>query len=344
MLHIRGLDSLVSSRTYTIFGVIMFQAFRLLVLCFATLLGQFPSFAQTYPAKPIRLIVPFPPGAGTDALARAISARLTENLGQPVIVENHPGAGATLGTDIVAKAAPDGYTMLLATTSHAINPSIYAKLPFDTLKDFSTVTEVATVPTVLLVHPTVPANTLAEFIALAKANPGAYSMSSSGSGTIFHLAGELFKNMAGIDFVHVPYSGGGPAMYALVGGHVNLLFETTLTALPQLKAGKVKALAAGSPQRIPSLPDLPTFAESGFPSFAAENWYGIYVPAKTPRSIVVKLNKEIVKVLQTQAMRDNFGAQGVQLVGNTPEEHETFLKAEIAKWSRIAKIAHAKAD
>ena len=322
----------------------MLQAIRVLIVCFAALLGHPPAFAQTFPAKPIRLIVPFPPGAGTDALARAISVRLAENLGQPVIVENRPGAGATLGSDIVAKAAPDGYTLLLSTTSHAINPSIYAKLPFDTLKDFATVTEVATAPTILLVHPTVAANTLAEFIALAKAKPGAYSMSSSGTGTIFHLAGELFKNMASIDFVHVPYSGGGPAMYGLVSGQVNLLFETTVTALPQLKGGKVKALAAGSPQRIPSLPELPTFAESGFPEFAAENWYGIYVPAKTPRGIVVKLNTEIVKVLNTKAMRDSFSAQGVQLIGNTPEEHETFLKAEMAKWSRIAKISNAKAD
>ena len=322
----------------------MLQAIRLLILCVVPLLLQVPAFAQSFPVKPIRLIVPFPPGAGTDALARAISVRLAENLGQPVIVENRPGAGATLGTDIVAKAAPDGYTMLLSTTSHAINPSIYAKLPFDTLKDFATVTEVATAPTILLIHPKVPANNLAEFVALARATPGAYSMSSSGTGTIFHLAGELFKNMAGIDFVHVPYGGGGPAMYALVSGQVNLLFETTVTALPQLKAGKVKALAAGSPERIPSLPDLPTLAESGFPDFAAENWYGIYVPAKTPRSIVVKLNTEIVKVLHTKAMRDNFSAQGVQLIGNTPEEHEIFLKAEMAKWSRIAKISNAKAD
>ena len=322
----------------------MLQAIRLLILCVVPLLLQLPAFAQSFPVKPIRLIVPFPPGAGTDALARAISVRLAENLGQPVIVENRPGAGATLGTDIVAKAAPDGYTLLLSTTSHAINPSIYAKLPFDTLKDFATVTEVATAPTLLLIHPKVPANTLAEFVALAKATPGAYSMSSSGTGTIFHLAGELFKNMAGIDFVHVPYGGGGPAMYALVSGQVNLLFETTVTALPQLKAGKVKALAAGSPQRIPSLPDLPTLAESGFPDFAAENWYGIYVPAKTPKSIVVKLNTEIVKVLNAKAMRDNFSAQGVQLIGNTPEEHEIFLKAEMAKWSRIAKISNAKAD
>ena len=322
----------------------MLQAIRLLILCVVPLLLQLPAFAQSFPVKPIRLIVPFPPGAGTDALARAISVRLAENLGQPVIVENRPGAGATLGTDIVAKAAPDGYTMLLSTTSHAINPSIYAKLPFDTLKDFATVTEVATAPTILLIHPKVPANNLAEFVALARATPGAYSMSSSGTGTIFHLAGELFKNMAGIDFVHVPYGGGGPAMYALVSGQVNLLFETTVTALPQLKAGKVKALAAGSPQRIPSLPDLPTLAESGFPDFAAENWYGIYVPAKTPKSIVVKLNTEIVKVLNAKAMRDNFSAQGVQLIGNTPEEHEIFLKAEMAKWSRIAKISNAKAD
>lgn len=322
----------------------MQHAIRIFVLCLIGLFGQGQAFSQSFPTKPIRLVVPFPPGAGTDALARAIAVRLSESLGQPVIVENRPGAGATLGTNLVAKAAPDGYTMLLSSTSHAINPSIYPHLPYDTLKDFATVTEVATVPTLLLVHPSVPANNLAELIALAKAKPGELSMSSSGSGTVFHLAGEMLKTMAGINFVHVPYSGGGPAMNALVSGHVSMLFETTVTALPQLKSGRIKAIAAGSERRISALPDLPTVAESGFPGFGAENWYGIYVPAHTPREVVGKLSREIVNVLQMQAMKDSFTAQGVELVGNTPEQHQKFLEAEMTKWSRIAKVANVKVD
>lgn len=322
----------------------MLQFIRISVLIVVAILSQGSLCAESFPTKPIHLIVPFPPGAGTDALARAIAMRLAESLGQPVIVENRPGAGATLGSNFVAKAAPDGYTLLISTTSHAINPSIYAHLPYDTLKDFATVTQVASAPTVLLVHQSIPATNLAQLIAFAKANPGKLSMSSSGSGTIFHLAGELFKTLAGIDFVHVPYGGGGPAMNALVSGQVSMLFETTVTALVQVKTGRVRAIAAGSANRIPSLPDLPTIAESGFEGFSATNWYGIYVPAQTPREIVTKLNAEIVKVLNTQSMKDNFSVQGVELIGNSPEQHEQFLKAEMVKWSRVAKQSNAKAD
>ena len=325
----------------------MNKAIRILFsLCFTagalTFAGA--AAAQAYPNKPLRMVVPFPPGAGTDMLARTIAAKLADSMGQPVVVENKPGGGATIGTDVVAKSAPDGYTLLLSTTSHAINPSVYAKLPYDTLKDFVTVTQVATVPTVLVVHPSVPANTIKELVAYAKANPGKLNMGSASSGTVFHLAGEYLKSQAGIDMVHVPFKGGGPAMTALLGGQVNVLFETTLTVQPQVKAGKLRALAVGSARRAPSFPEVPTVAESGFPGFSAENWYGVYAPAGTPRDIVMKLNTEIIKALNLPDVKERFASQGAELIGNTPEQHAGFLKTEMDKWEKIAKLSNAKAD
>jgi tripartite-type tricarboxylate transporter receptor subunit TctC len=300
--------------------------------------------AQSYPIKPLHLVVPFPPGAGTDMFARVIANKLCESLGQPVVVENKPGGGATIGTDFVARSAPDGYTLLLSTTSHAINPSVFARLPYDTLKDFVTVTQVASVPIVLVVHPSVPAQSVKELVDYAKSNPGVLNMGSSGSGTIFHLAGELFKSTAGIDMVHVPFSGGGPALAALLAGQVNVLFETSLTVQTYMKAGKLRALAVGSAERAPGLPDVPTMAESGFPGFSAVNWYGVYAPAGTPREIVMKLNQEIVKALNLPDVKERFVSQGAVLIGNTPEQHSAFLKAEMDKWNKITRVSHAKAD
>jgi tripartite-type tricarboxylate transporter receptor subunit TctC len=313
-------------------------------LAIGLLAGSTAASAQGYPSKPLRIVVPFPPGAGTDMLARTIAAKLSDSMGQPVVVDNKPGAGATIGTDVVAKAAPDGYTLLLSTTSHAINPSVFSKLPYDTLRDFVTVTQVATVPTVLVVHPSVPANNIKELVAYAKANPGKLNMGSASSGTVFHLAGEYLKSMAGIDMVHVPFKGGGPAMTALLGGQVNVLFETTLTVQPQVKAGKLRALAVGSAKRAASMPEVPTVAESGFPGFSAENWYGVYAPAGTPREIVMKLNTEIVKALNLPDVKERFASQGAELIGNTPEQHAAFLKMEMDKWEKIAKLSNAKAD
>ena len=313
-----------------------------LAVCWLALAGAVS--AQTYPNKSLRLVVPFPPGAGTDMLARTIAAKLSDSMGQPVVVDNKPGAGATIGTDLVAKAAPDGYTLLLSTTSHAINPSVYTKLPYDTLKDFVTVTQVATVPTVLVVHPSVAANNIKELVAYAKANPGKLNMGSASSGTVFHLAGEYLKSQAGIDMVHVPFKGGGPAMTALLGGQVNVLFETTLTVQPQVKAGKLRALAVGSAKRASSMPDVPTVAELGFPGFSAENWYGVYAPAGTPRDVVMKLNAEIIKALNLPDVKERFASQGAELIGNTPEQHAAFLKTEMDKWEKIARLSNAKAD
>jgi tripartite-type tricarboxylate transporter receptor subunit TctC len=300
--------------------------------------------AQGYPSKPLRMIVPFPPGAGADMFGRAIASKLSESLGHLVVVDNKPGAGATIGTDIAAKAAPDGYTLLLSTASHASNPAVYAKLPYDTLKDFVTITQVANVPTVLVVHSSVPAKSLKELVALAKAKPGMLSMGSSGTGSVFHLAGEMLKSMAGIDMVHVPFKGGSPALTALVSGQVQVLFETTLTVQPFVKAGRIRALAIGGAKRSTNMPDVPTVAESGFPGFAADNWYGVYAPAGTPHDIVIRLNQAIVKALNLPDVRERFTAQGADIVANTPEQHLAFLKAEIEKWDRIAKMSNAKAD
>jgi len=300
--------------------------------------------AQAFPSKPLRLVVPFPPGAGTDMFARVLAHKLSESLGQPVVVDNRPGGGATIGTDIVAKSPPDGYTLLLSTTSHAINPSVYSKLPYDTLRDFATVTQVATVPIVLVVHPSLPVTTAQELVALARSRPGELNVGSSSSGTVFHLAAELLKSTAGIDMVHVPFKGGSPALAALLANQVNVLFETSLTVGPQAKAGKLRPLAVGGLKRSSAMPELPTLAESGFPGFSAENWYGVYVPAGTPREIVKRLNRDIVNALSQPDVRERFASQGAELIGNTPEQHEEFLKAEMAKWARIARLADARAD
>ena len=317
---------------------------RALCLSVCAVIAATAAVAQGYPNKSLRIVVPFPPGAGTDMFARVIAAKLSESFGQAVVVDNKAGGGATIGTDFAAKSAPDGYTLLLSTASHAINPAVYTKLPYDTLKDFVTITQVANVPTVLVVHPSVPANSLKELVALAKAKPGELNFGSSSSGTVFHLAGELLKSMAGIDMVHVPFRGGGPALIALIGGQVQVLFETTLTVIPHVKAGKMKALAVGSLQRTASMPDVPTLAESGYPDFSAENWYGVYAPAGTPRDIVMKLNHEIVKALNMPDVKERFTSQGADIIANTPEQHAAFLKAEMEKWARIAKLSNAKAD
>jgi tripartite-type tricarboxylate transporter receptor subunit TctC len=300
--------------------------------------------AQAFPTKPPHMVVPFPPGAGTDMFARVLAHKLSESLGQPVVVDNRPGGGAIIGTEFVAKSPPDGYTLLLSTTSHAINPSVYSKLPYDTLRDFATVTEVATVPIVLVVHPSLPATTVQELVMYARSRPGQLNFGSSSSGTVFHLAAVLFDSMAGIDMVHVPFKGGSPALAALLANQVNVLFETTLTVGPLVKAGKLRPLAVGSPKRSSAMPELPTMAESGYPGFSAENWYGVYVPSGTPREIVMRLNRDIVNALSQPDVRERFASQGAELIGNTPEQHEEFLKAEMAKWARIARLAGAHAD
>ena len=301
--------------------------------------------AQTYPTKPIRLVVPFPPGGATDILARDVAQKLTEAWGQQVIVDNRPGAGGNIGSELVAKSAPDGYTLEMGTVgTHAINASLYAKMPYDHVKDFVPVILVAGVPNVLVVNPAVPANSVAELIAYAKANPGKLNFASSGNGTSIHLSGELFKFMAGVQMTHVPYKGSAPALQDLIGGQVQLMFDNLPPSLPQIKAGKLRALAVTSLTRAPALPDVPTMAEAGLPGYEASSWFGVLAPAGTPLAIVTKLNAEIAKWLATPEAKEKLSKQGANAAGGTPEDFAKHIAAETAKWAKVVKDSGAKID
>ena len=306
-----------------------------------------PASAQTdaYPSKPIRIVVPFPAGGTTDILARAVAQKITEAWGQSVVVDNRPGAGGNIGAELVAKSAPDGYTLLMGTVgTHAINTSLYAKMPFDHVKDFTPVVLVAGVPNVLVVHPSVPAKSVAELVAYAKANPGKLNFASSGSGTSIHLSGELFKTSAGVQMTHVPYKGSAPALTDLMGGQVQLMFDNLPSALPHIKAGKLRALAVTSTVRAPTLPDVPTIAESGFPGFEASSWFGLLAPAGTKPEVVAKLNAEVRKWLETPEAREKLASQGANAAGGTPEDFARHIAAETAKWARVVKESGAKVD
>lgn len=320
---------------------------RVLVLCCYLAAAGFTIsvvHSQPYPTRPIRLVVPYPPGGGTDIIARIVGQKLTENLSQQIIVDNRGGAGGTIGTDIVAKSVADGYTILMAPTSHAINPSIYRRLPYDTLKDFTPVTLAASATIVLAIHPSLPVKSVKDLITLAKSRPGQLNFGSAGNGTVFHLAAELFKRQAAVDMVHVPFKGGGPVIANLVGGQVSLAFETMLALSPHIKAERVRSLAVTSAQRSSVMPELPTVAELGFRDIVAENWYGFYAPAGTPRNIVTRLNTEIVKILRMQEIKERFLGQGTEVVGGTPVALADYLQKEMRKWSKIAKEAGAQVD
>ena len=301
--------------------------------------------AQTdYPAKPVRIVIPIAPGGGTDIVGRMVAQKLTQAFNQQFIVDNRPGAGGIIGSDAVAKAAPDGYTVLLTPTSHTINPSIYAKLPYDTVKDFAPVALLVSVTTVFVAHPSLPARTVAEVVALAKARPGQLSFGSAGNGHLFHLTGELFKTAAKIEMVHVPYKGGAPAISSLVSGEVSLLFETMLALQPFIEAKRVRPIAVASAERSPLLPGVPTFVESGFPGIVAANWYAVFAPATTPRAAIMRLNGEIGRALNAPDMRERLQAQGTEVVAGTPEQLGDFVKSELAKWSAAAKTSGARID
>ncbi len=303
------------------------------------------AFAQSYPNKPICLIVPYPAGGTTDILGRIIAQKLTENLGQRVVVENKPGAGGNIGAETAAKAAPDGYTILVAPVGTiAINVSLYRKIPFDPVKDLVPVTMAVANPLVLVVHPSVPAKSIRELIALAKSKPGQLNYGSGGNGTSMHLAGELFKTMAGIDMVHIPYKGSAPCITALLGGEVEMSFDQIVTSLPHAKGGKLRALAVSSPKRSQIAPDVPTFMESGLPGFEVSTWSGVFAPTGTPKEIVSRLNNEIVKILKMPDMRESLLRQGSEPVGNTTEEFAAYIKAEIAKWAKVVKDSGARVD
>lgn len=301
--------------------------------------------AQAYPDKPIRMVVPFPAGGTTDILARAVAQKLSESLGQQMIVDNKPGAGGNIGAQEVARAAPDGYTLVMGTVgTHAINPSLYKKMPYDHVKDFAPVSLVASVPNLLVVHPSVPVNSVKELIAYVKANPGKLNFASSGNGTSIHLSGELFKTMTGVQMTHVPYKGSAPAVTDLLGGQVQLMFDNMPSALPHAKGGKLKPLAVTSAKRFPGTPDIPTIAEAGVPGYEASSWFGVLAPAGTPKEIVNKLSTEIAKALKTPEMTKRLEEQGAQAVGSTPEEFAAHIKAETAKWAKVVKESGATVD
>ena len=319
-----------------------------LALC--TLGACFAAFAagvsaQAYPTKPIRIVVPFPAGGTTDVLARAAAQKLAETLGQPAVVDNRPGAGGNIGAELVAKSAPDGYTLLMGTVgTHAINPGLYPKLPYDHVKDFAPVILVAGVPNVLVINPALPVNSVPELIAYAKANPGKLNFASSGNGTSIHLSAELFKTMAGVQMTHVPYKGSAPALQDLVGGQVQLMFDNLPSSLALIKGGKLKALAVTSSTRAAALPDVPTLAESGLPGFEASSWFGLLAPAGTPPPVIAKLNGEIAKWLATPEAKEKLLAQGANAAGGTAEEFAQFIAAETAKWQKVVKESGAKVD
>jgi len=304
------------------------------------------AFAQaTYPTKPVRLVVPFPAGGTTDILARAAAQRMSEAWGQQVIVDNRPGAGGNIGAELVAKAPPDGYTLLMGTVgTHAINASLYSKLPYDHVKDFSPAILVAGVPNVLVVNPSLPVNSVQEVIAYAKANPGKLNFASSGSGTSIHLSGELFKTLTGVQMTHVPYKGSAPALTDLMGGQVQLMFDNLPSSLAFIKAGKLRALAVTSTARAAALPDVPTMVEAGVPGFEASSWFGILAPAGTPRDVIMRINGEVAKWLATPEAREKLSGQGAIAAGGAPEDFARHIASETSKWARVVKESGAKVD
>jgi tripartite-type tricarboxylate transporter receptor subunit TctC len=302
------------------------------------------AFAQGYPSKPIRVVVPATPGGAIDLAARTIGAKLTEAWGQPVVVENKGGAAGIVGSDSVAKAAPDGHTLALVASSHAINPSLYAKLPFDTVKDFAPVILTHVVPLVLVVNQALPAKSVNEFISYAKANPGKLSFASSGNGGAPHLSAELFKAMAGIDMLHVPYKGSTAAHPDLLSGQVPVMFDTVVAIAPHVKSGKVRALGVTTTRRSAVLPDVPPISQAGLPGYDTSTWGGVLAPGGTPAHIVAKLNAEIVRILKMPDVRERMMNAGSEPSGGTPEQFKAFIDAEMIKWAKVVKDSGAKAD
>ena len=300
--------------------------------------------AQQYPTKPVRLIVPYAPGGGVDIVARALAQELTRRLGQQIIVDNRTGAGGNIGSDVVAKATPDGYTLLIASPANAVNPSLYAKMPFNPARDLTPVALIATVPAILLASPTLPVKSIKELVALAKAKPGTLNFGSGGSGTTEHLAGEMLNSQAGISMLHIPYKGGAAVLPDLISGQVALFFVNQLFALPYVKAGTVKALGVASDERSAALPDVPTFAEAGFADFRVSVWYGVMAPAGTPQEIVSKLNREIVAALGSTELKERLTAMSAKPLPGTPQQFGAFFADEMTRWARVVKASGARAD
>jgi tripartite-type tricarboxylate transporter receptor subunit TctC len=303
-----------------------------------------PVIAQTYPSKPIRFVLPFPAGGPTDLLGRIMGQKLAAQLGQPVVPENRPGAGGNVGTEYGAKQAPDGYTIVLASPSLSISPSLYKKLGYDPVKDFTSISMVAQIPNVLLVHPSVPVKTLKELVALAKANPGKLNFGSGGLGTSNHLGSELFKSLAGVNLVHIPYKGSNEAMVGMMGGHVDMVVIGVPPTLPHIKAGRVKPLAVLAAERLPYLPDVPTAKEAGIPNYEVTTWYDLIVPAGTPREIISRLNAEWVKLAGEADTQEKMRTAGFEPMSSTPEQANDFVKAEIVRWAKVIKDGNLKTE
>jgi tripartite-type tricarboxylate transporter receptor subunit TctC len=321
------------------------RSLRRLVVALALACGfAAAAHAQSWPSKPIRYIVPFPPGGATDILARSIADKLGPALGQPVIVENRAGAAGNLGTELAAKAAPDGYTILMVTVAQSISETLYAKLGYNLMRDLAPVILVARVPNVMVVHPSVPARSVKEFIDYARANPGKINFASSGSGTSIHMSGELFKLLTGVDIVHIPYKGSAAALVDLIGGQVSVMFDNLPPSMPHIRGGKLRPLAITTTTRYPTLPDLPTMVEAGVPGYESSSWFGIMVPAGTPKDVVARLNAEVRKIMALPDVRERFDQQGAIASPGTPEDFDGFIRAEIAKWGKVVKASGAKVD
>jgi tripartite-type tricarboxylate transporter receptor subunit TctC len=302
------------------------------------------AWSQQYPAKAVRLILPFPPGGGTDTIGRVVALKLSEQMGQQVVAENRPGAGANIGAEIAAKSPPDGYTLMVAAITHAIGQSLYKRLNFDLAKDFAHVTLMATTPLILVVHPSVPVKTVKEFVAFTKTRPGELAYSSSGAGSAAHLAGEYFASMAGIKMVHVPYKGGGPSMIALVGGEVSASVATMPSAIGHIRNGRLRGLAVSTKARSPAAPEFPTVDEAGVKGYTADNWYGLVAPAGTPAPVITRLHSETHTLLKVPDVKDRLGSAGFEVLTSTPDEYAAFTRSEVAKWGKVVKALGLRAD
>lgn len=321
------------------------QARRILLTALMTCASlSIDAIAQNYPNKTIRYIVPYTPGGAADILARAVGARLTEAWGQSVVVENRAGAGTNLGSEIAARSAPDGYTLFMPTIANAINPTLYGKLTYDPVKDFAYVTNIAKVSGIVVVHPSVPVKNVKELIALARAHPNQLRHGSTGIGSPHHLAGELFKTMAGVKMIHVPYKGASPALVDVVAGHIEVYFGAMVSVIPHVKSGRLRPLGVTSLKRTAAAPEVPTLDEQGLKGFETGSWFGMAAPAGTPREIITKLHGEVTRIIKQPEVTERIASEGADFIGNTPEEFTEFVKTEIVKWGKVVKLSGARVD
>ena len=316
----------------------------LLYVAMLAVCGAANAQSGPWPNRPIRMIVPYTPGGYTDYMARTVGQKLSEALGQPIVFDNRPGANSILGADLIAKAAPDGYTFGTVIAAHAVNASLYPQLPYDVLKDFSYVSLLSVAPLIMVLNPAVPANNVKELVALAKAKPGQLNFGSSGTGAAAHLTMEMFKSRMGISMTHIPYKGTAGVLQDTIGGQVNLFFDVVGPLMPHVRAGKLKAIVVTAKERMPAAPDVPTMAEAGVPDFVGGTWAGYIAPAGTPKEIVNRVSGEVQKILRDPAMKEKLAQQGYEAVGSTPEEYEKFMRDEVAKWAKVIKDAGVKVD